>query len=122
MNKYYTPEIEEFHPGFKYEAKDPLTNEWVEFEINLEFGSLWFASANDTRVKCLDREDIESLGFKQSKTDKYWYDSKCGRYWIYKESIDDWRWNISDEQSEVGFSGTIKNKSELKRILKQLGI
>ncbi len=28
MEKYYTPEIEEFHVGFSFEAKDELDKEW----------------------------------------------------------------------------------------------
>ena len=122
-NKYYTPEIEEFHVGFEYEWVKPDRTETIKLECLNNIGFLWGITIPEgVRVKYLDQEDIESLGFKQSKTDKYWYDSKCGRYWVHKESIDDWRWIISDEQSEVSFAGTIKNKSELKRVLKMLNI
>jgi hypothetical protein len=51
-----------------------------------------------------------------------WYDYKNDRYWLYKENEKDWRWIISDEQSEISFAGKIKNKSELKKLLKQLNI
>ena len=125
-DKYYQPEIEEFCFGFEYEAKDPIAKEWVEFEVNLEFSSLWFASANKTRVKLLDREDLESLGWGYDKTYPglnedmftteeqildYDYDSKYCR--IY------WRENNGDV---TRFSGTIKNKSELKKVLKMIGV
>jgi len=72
--------------------------------------------------KYLDKEDIESLGFKESKTDINWYDYKNDRYWLYKEDTKDWKWIISDQQSEISFAGAIKNKSELKVLLKQLNI
>lgn len=140
MNKYYTPKIEEFHVGFEYEAKDPLTNEWVEFEINLEFGSLWFASANDTRVKYLDKEDIESLGWEKKEKlykkigvfngigDFFTKKIYCKRDQTEKMVILFYnkRYNhilIYDEENKANrFVGTIKNKSELINQLKRCGI
>lgn len=137
INKYYTPEIGEFHVGFQYQRND---------------GGVWYNNTSDAydmmsvqtqlnksnfnkgeyinyrkfnkriRVKYLDREDIESLGFTQSKSDINWYDYKNNRYWLYREDNKDWRWIISDEQSEVSFAGNIKNKAELKVLLKQLNI
>jgi hypothetical protein len=38
------------------------------------------------------------------------YDYKNERYWLYKENEKDWRWIISDEESEVSFAGSIKKK------------
>lgn len=132
MSKYYTPEIEEFHIGFEYEQED--INEggssisWYKYTI--KEGEAYIIDQLITnedlglsyRVKYLNKEDIESLGFKQSETDPYWYDYKNDRYWLYKEDENDWRWIIEDDQSEISFAGTIKNKSELKKLMKQLNI
>ncbi len=89
------------------------------------------------RVKYLDREDIESLGFSNKKhkeiPNKFKYylvdknDVFCiSPYWhmarerenlvrIYKGKLHRYPY------TEI-FRGNIKNKSELKKILKQLGI
>jgi len=128
-NKYYQPSIEEFYIGFEYETiylQD--YDNWVKETLSqgdaIYFFDSYIADALplEFRVKYLDKEDIESLGFKQSETDKNWYDYKNERFWLYKENDKDTNWTISDNESEVGFTGIIKNKSELKILLKQLNI
>jgi hypothetical protein len=126
--KYYAPSIEEFQVGFEYEAKCPITKEWTEFKVDLSFGSLWLAYANDTRVKYLNREDIESLGWECVKED-YFYKrtsqtSSIDILFNEQESmIEIQSTEVMDEEPvRTLFLGTIKNKSELKKLLKQLGI
>ena len=72
-SKYYTPKIEEFHVGFEYEAlftdkkKEPNLR-WVKMNEPFQFKRLyeWLELPEPgLRVKYLDKEDIESLGFKQ---------------------------------------------------------
>ena len=87
-NKYYTPTIEEFHVGFEFESN------YVGFSSDLKWRKIllndshdWFwttykqdAVETEFRVKHLDKEDIESLGFinncengyKLIKGDSYW--------------------------------------------------
>jgi len=64
-NKYYTPEEEEFHVGFKYEALWGVENvdgEWLKETFSKDQS---IHSTEDTvRVKKLDREDIESEDFE----------------------------------------------------------
>lgn len=113
------------------------------------------------RVKYLDQEDIESLGFNKSLKTQWvgWYDYYSGNvsgkygYYLYvtlhfpklyniSERLEDNLFKIilhryyvsnSDEttnieskikegESEVVYKGKINNKSELKKLLKQLGI
>ena len=127
MNKYYTPEIEEFYVGFEYEEK------WEDGWHPETFGVHHMINSdilkNEViRVKYLDREDIESLGFKYSR-----YSGSYTQYFT-KDNIEisigsaDRKdstlrvkriWSVSNE---IVFKGTIKNKSELKKLLKQLGI
>jgi len=135
-NKYYTPKIEEFGVGFEYEVNGlegiwdngDEDREWVHTSIDDNIHQLFSETKRlkeepqNIRVKYLDKKDIESLGFKKSMTHNNWYDYKNERYWLYKENEKDWRWIISDEESEVSFAGSIKNKSELKKLLKQLNI
>lgn len=173
-NKYYTPEIEEFHVGFEYEKyqgewfckisdlydlqdvktlinKQSLYEELVKYKNELEFtkhsgmilpSGLTYKSimknkhcyTKQVRAKYLDQEDIESFGFKLEggKLIKYIKD-------IYKAKTKVGSWELTYSfgsekfweergpqllitQGEVQlFYGQCKNKSELKRILIQVG-
>jgi len=121
-NKYYIPTIEEFHIGFECEANYnnkmmiPITMQGVGQEV------VDYHKQNVYRVKYLDKEDIESLGFTVAKNDPYWYDYKNSRFYLYKDNPISKYWTISDEESQFGFTGSIKNISELKVLLKQLNI
>ena len=98
------------------------------------------------RVKYLDREDIESLGFvctgdtgdEEKEFQLYGSSGEKGilrsdsyESWILLEMSFDNEVTITKEVDKNGdgltsdfilFKGTIKNKSELKTLLKQLGI
>ena len=124
MNKYYTPEIEEFHVGFEYESLGMISTvdgsnpkRWKKgynkiLPTNLE----QLIRGGKIRVKYLDREDIESLGFKHERLATYVYK----HYSLFRVGVG----NIIEIQKdgEVIFYGKIKNKSELKRLLTQLNI
>ena len=146
MSKYYTPELEEFYVGFEFEMKvvshrahqDELIREevfmpciWKAFTnlkevFNVEYDSLGehlkTTVPDSVRVKYLDREDIESLGYGiiQDEYNCQWFKNASGNIEIGLEK--DNHLTIRFTQSFVLFSGTIKNKSELKKLLKQLGI
>jgi len=130
-SKYYTPEIEEFHVGFEFEWTNCKTIDWhkasLKFIGNDTF--MYFFTSNQTRVKLLDREDAESLG--------YVFDNKLSIGFIrlengYSYSISGIYGTDQDsisiaEINEKGnvqflFHGKIKNKSELQKLLIQLGI
>lgn len=142
-NKYYTPEIEEFHVGFEFEMDDTwggwkkliLTDEMLKGNVMIGLGSgnERVPYYHKTRVKYLDREDIESLGFVEnawSLVDSDWKMYDLGKYLLSHGGGNNYSITIPNEgiQTEKGFMhhtvfrGTIKNKSELKRLLKQLGI
>jgi hypothetical protein len=117
MEKYYTPEIEEFHVGFEY-------------EYNYEEGITRVLGTNDTvdteevRVKYLDKEDIESLGFKLDNVhNEVKFNYLMFPYRLehtpHNNRLDIYKWG--DECDMIGYIN-IKNKSELKRLLKQLNI
>ncbi len=146
--KYYTPSIEEFHVGFEIEWLDKTEWRKVHFMCLEQFG---FSDVEDlvkqTRVKYLDREDIESLGFyhtgKETWTDIYNINSnpkyatwvmkvinipemkKDGKYVSDKEItllVSIKFFHPDDAKGELHFYGEIKNKSELKNVLKMIGI
>lgn len=144
MNKYYTPEIEEFHVGFEFcdrhsnypeEEKNWIKRDYTlraEYELDNISGRI---TEGLIRVKYLDREDIESLGFVCHATDKRVFHNKEGiiinRGWgspvkkgitlaIVSPVFDESKRNVVHEN--YLFNGIIKNKSELKKLLKRIGI
>lgn len=128
-NKYYTPTIEEFHVGFEYEVF--CLTHWekrkVSFSQLFEEGIDW-GEFRQRRVKYLDAEDIESLGFvkinNMFRLGNYntFIDMSTGARII---SFDDkLRTPNSDGtfKQYIIFKGFIKNKSELKKVLEMLNI
>ena len=146
-NKYYTPEINEFYIGFEYEYK--LNNEYcnvafhpsdmveyARFQKDLYYDNL-------IRVKYLDKDDIKSLGFKYiDYTVKnfefilaYCNDVNINNFKCY--NINKYQNLFFDNSSNAVHNiiitttingnnipkliGNIKNKSELKQILKMIG-
>ena len=122
-NKYYTPDISEFHIGFEYEWKPKDEDDYGyvkdKYCIQDQFDEMYINNEIDFRVKYLTKEDIESLGFEQQSLQyqykKNWY-RLINRCEENQYIIEDGRY-----QDQI-FVGTIKNKSELKRLLKQLNI
>lgn len=146
-SKYYTPSIEEFHVGFEYEMKSTFGDgttktpedydkaEWVKTLYNLRsfpYVDRMMRGKNSEilppalRVKYLDKEDIESLGW-QYRIDSYWIEKGDEIWSLYSTGNDpDIYWQISCS-SRHGYTKytmrfKIKNKSELKKLMQQLGI
>lgn len=136
--KYYTPTIEEFYVGFKYEIFD--TVKWNTESLKLEDlikGSTELGSylnsalgCNFIRVKCLDKEDIESLEFEFTSqniiNELIRYDHKYKQYHIitYNNKLSIYHTPVIEEQQfELCiFNGIIKSKSELIKLFKQLNV
>lgn len=132
---YYTPSIEEFHVGFEYEyknhdgtVKDLSQIEWkkdiVDSLNKLPYIERGLCIKGNTRVKYLDNQDIEELGWKfdlniTTKTNRY-----CLNKEITVKLLHGKEWNkIRIFSHDIGiFSGTIKNKSELRKLMQQLNI
>ena len=141
-SKYYTPEIEEFYTGFEFEYY--YKSDWhkhdldgspiVHHELDEFKDDLMKLAHAICRVKFLDREDIESCKWEfTGKGVVNWYkikgDFKIGTWTAYEaimihDPSCNWvKIHVIDRGDEVDvFQGTIKNKSELKKILKMLGI
>jgi len=146
-NKYYTPSIKEFHVGFEFEFSDYVSSpkepsEWHKGNFGSNTAHIfdqesWEYHLEDQinkghiRVKYLDKEDVESLGFKYEKhyTFKKYIDNKYNKTKTLIRIEYDWN-NHSNVLIEFynqnnftnGMSFIIKNKSELRILLKQLGI
>ena len=151
MSEYYTPEIEEFHVGFEFEMDDTwggwkkltLTDELLKHPmVGLGSGNERAPYYHKTRVKYLSNEDIESLGFTDYKHSAYdWYKfskaiecpianyNYCGARLLYDRSTSgiiimgyEYQFELDEDKNAVNlFRGIIKNKSELVKLLKQLG-
>jgi len=159
--KYYTPDISEFHIGFEYEFKPRIRNGIIAFIENRheyssnykkdvfcsqktieEILSLTYDSPTDlddigqyikdgaVRVKYLNQEDIESLGFDLDSTVKQesFYikgnimnDNEYQLIYRDKEGTTE-IYSTNNNNNPNSFYGIIKNKSELKKILKQIGL
>ena len=123
-NKYYTPTIEEFHVGFEYEMnyKD---NEWSYEFTPYDFDLISdFIREGKCRVKYLDLEDIKSLGFE------YKWEERGTWSLVKDECLVTFNPGYTKGNVKISylnrkgfiFKGQIKNKSEFRRLLKQLGI
>lgn len=156
MEKYYTPEVEEFHVGFEFEVDYNPEDEselaegcerWdkEEFpESEHMYNVRKLLRETSVRVKYLDQEDIESLGFEEDIESKEGYPTNTeglyfGKVLLPVVSPTKIRFFIKfhvesqsahlmcdEERPHSGcqyqvFAGTIKNKSELKKVLKQIG-
>ena len=137
--KYYTPEIEEFHVGFEYEWNN--SNEDDVWKTSVADNEDCYHAVQDIinnldrkyRVKYLDKEDIESLGFEyqdgkmiKDYSDDFIYkpnnNLQYNLTYVYEQNI--LRIHVEDlvyfeESYNYLFQGTIKNKSELKKLLNQ---
>ena len=143
-DKYYIPTIEEFYVGFEYERMNG--ERWEESEL-LEtdcYGTLARGYENEfeeiatglrtVRVKYLDHDDILELGFEHtSDAGDHWYTIK-GRFdmesrttykmQMYYGRSDNKLYISADDPPGIRkiFEGTIKNKSELIKLMTQLNI
>ena len=132
-NKYYQPKIEEFCVGFEYEyqEKDGWSkteifessftsgstglNEYIDNDFNFICENI---DCGNIRVKHLDREDAEELGWVSDGSyfilGNYalWFDEKSIKIAVLGDY----------DFEENGFQGTILNKSELKKLMVMLNI
>lgn len=162
LKKYYVPDISEFHVGFGFEKRNGdialddrgdtytmYSDNWekVVFDENQYYlirPKHWHLSYKEhIRVKYLDRDCIESLGwefnFKNNPSEMFrhnmafskplgdkskyilWFNETNNNVEIKYTSKMQNEWE-NKSFWELFFRGTIKNKSELKQIMKMLGI
>lgn len=150
--RYYTPTIEEFHAGFEYEAKSLKDNTWhplvwgIERDHNNRIKDVlaqmeFFINTGQIRVKYLDKEDIEALGWKYVKTGDEFsnvalyfkirtnegftspdvYDMRFDPHNPGSLTITSWT-DGSWGRNERSMSFYAKNKSDLKKLMDFVGI
>ncbi len=148
-DKYYTPSIEEFRVGFRYEFLEnhgSPNEKWVskilenitDGDDDIYLGNTLKAlqgydrvfSRVAWRVKYLDEEDILSLGFIKARDNRYQRILDNDDFYEINYDEDDdkytiefWKKNsLSLYDCFTLFRGQVKNINELEVILKQVGI
>ena len=141
--KYYTPDIEEVHIGFRLEEKqDSLYAErrkWIVREIKYPHDIQRVSVAlkqplmdgKHVRVKYLDRADIEELGWeykdKMLAREVHIFNKTAAvgevrMEFTYKNGLSIQYFNDHFGNYRYMFMGNVKNYNELKKIMKMLGI
>lgn len=131
MSNYYTPSIKEFHVGFEYQEKITKGAEetWVshtcmEWNIGSVIEDLYTSEdySEKIRVKCIDKEDIESLCWKFIGK---LHNCECMQFERGDFYMEFWynvnKFVIKSTSSEI-FNVTIKNKTELSKLMLMLDI
>ncbi len=132
MEKYYTPELEEFYVGFEIRIQDIDTAQFYTkiFEDGESAQGILDWDLGEPTVKHLDREDIESFGWvhdpklpfhKPEGDNRICFNKEKGRYILILNGYKVLIYKDTGSSHEGLFRGKIKNKSELKKILKQIG-
>lgn len=126
--RYYTPDISEFYVGFEYEEDDNNTNNWEHQIVGKDIvGDLDYFDdlirEGNIRVKHLDKEDLQKLGWEKtegySKPQCDFHHRKGLFLNIQGKFVSIFDFDF-DTGKEYLFQGIIKNKSELKKLMKQL--
>lgn len=148
-NKYYISDIEELHIGYEFEKYEPANPSmdylghyyasWDKRRIINPWDILAVTRANIIiRTKYLDKEDIESLGYRQLsygyqvyskdtigfKKDNFTlvYDAPSHILFFFEVVKENNGIPLESYLFQTRFFGNIKNKSELKKLMKQLNI
>ena len=135
--KFYTPDLAEFHFGFEYQERKG--EEWIDrihdwhltmpilgyIETKNEAGDhgfMYYIKKEDYRVKHLDREDIESFATTLYHDGTIFFTNDRSVPLSILLDVDTQQVIIKRTVTGVPFfEGTIRNKSELAVILKQIG-
>lgn len=133
-SKYYTPTIDEFHVGFECEYLN-YKKEWVPTIITEESYMYQRDGEYDNdnpleinrsekyktsfRVKFLDHEDILAEGWERTRTTRFKILSNDTTYLMSEVVRGDW---LINNEFDTVFFGTIRNRSELRRVMKMIGI
>jgi len=137
-NKYYIPLTDEFHENFEFEYneydenKDEYTDNWIKTKFDIRSGLGHDLNhqlhENQIRVKYLDKSDLESLGFKliseEKKQYSHWCKFKKDKIELHVQLNEKYFPRLLNMNGDYigNLRIKIKNKSELKKLMKQLNI
>lgn len=119
---YYIPDVNELCIGFEYSyrADNNIVHRIIEGLYDYEQAFIKFLEEDNLFVKKLDVHDIESLGFKDitilPDNEMYFFTNNNLNLSLNKNNV------TIVKDIDIVFRGVIKNKSELKKLFKQVGI
>lgn len=131
--------------GFPDDVLTQKEFEWQfnQFPLSIDNTIDYYLKTGNLRIKCLDQNDIENLGWIEDIVDsnnihESWFPKHYPQYKTfifdkYKLMVEikelNKEYNVTLDKISIYknkefccFSGKIKNKNELKKIMKQLGI
>lgn len=131
-NKYYEPDIDDFFVGMIYETEqDEERGLWEineieslrELEELCRYNSKYIGKYSNIRIKYLDKEDIESIGFKIDETHNSLMSSKIPEqidYMFYSRNYGseykllycNWWTTVASSKEELDGKITIDNIDE----------
>lgn len=147
-NKYYTPKLNEFHIGFRFEFYRTLTtyiegqepivsSDWLEADVATDFPNITIPMIDamldkgHIRVKELDEADIIEVGWILKKNYKTIFEyilkghkGEADTYLTFRLSGHIEIHNNGDNREDYYsyFDGKIKNYNELLKVMEMLGI
>ncbi len=116
--KYYTPNIEDFHAGLRFEAS--IGGSW-EDHLSLNGGIAYDDLVNmnlDMRVKYLDHDDLVELGWEKVGVRYFLSREKDYHLTINEEHVVEITTQIPDFTDITVFKGVVKNFNEMERVMK----
>jgi hypothetical protein len=137
-NKYFTPDIEDFHVGYKFQLSDPTFKEWINavFDIDDPVSNYdplrWVAhriNLGKIRVPYLTKEQIEAEGwiedkglYKLRKNEDLFFtiDFNTDSYSLIINSYS--KINTTYYSGDDVFKGFCKDINTFRKIIKLLGI
>lgn len=126
--KFYVPQIEEFFVGFEFEYMNMYYTNWLRTSWGTALNMSNLQNdiiAGHIRVKRLDKQDLEELGFLSTEKEyvfkhKQWIIRIVN--WCHVNGAAMYLTEYLDAANiNIVFKGFARNKSELSKILKLVG-
>ena len=142
-SKYYAPSDDEFRIGFEFYSVEEIDGSINGpytikdcYDLEVQARNCW-KNYSDILIKYLDKEDIESLGFKDHNGESHIYEENNVIGFVVWNGKDEYTIKYDTESHVIKsivhtaglhkmfncfFSIKVKNKSELRKLLIQLEI
>lgn len=136
-NKYYTPEVSDFHKGFEFEVRISGTDIWVPITLNFP-SSIWgFVSTkykkdgelieeriepDVVRVPYLTKEQIEAEGWEKAMERDYFTKIVNGDEFQLSYQWDNHWGIIFDYDANYVFRGFIKSINEFRKLMEMIAV
>lgn len=129
-NKYYTPQIEEFSIGVECQVYHSKEKVWKDIGIRhgedlTKIVSTFTTDNTSVRFKYLDEDDLFKTGFQflDSREGKLRFINERDEKIYFGDFYKELRYIVIENNcGQFYFMGWLKNKNELQKVLKQVGI